>query len=167
MSNLGAVRSKERQAVNHRSGSTRIVRAVVLTPFDNGHGYLCVGLRDKGRRRNFYVHRLVAEAFVDNPFSKPCINHLDHNTRNNSADNLQWCTQKENVDYSAERMKKPRTKCRRSNTGEKYISERIDKRNGRTFYRVSIRSQGVDRSFKTLQEAKDYKREVIKKWQSQ
>ncbi len=161
VSNLGAVRSKDRRAVNHRNGATRIVRGGKLAPFDNGHGYLCVCLHSKGHRKNYYVHRLVAEAFIDNPLEKPCINHLDSNTRNNNAENLEWCTQLENVRYSVEKMKKPRSKSRPSNTGEKYISRRQDKRNGRIYYRVNIRSRGIDKTFNTIQEAKIFKEGVV------
>ena len=45
---------------------------------------------------NEYVHKLVAEAFIPNPFNKPEVDHIDNNKMNNSADNLQWVTHKEN-----------------------------------------------------------------------
>ena len=45
-----------------------------------------------GKLETATVHRLVAEAFIPNPDSLPCINHKDENKENNSVDNLEWCT---------------------------------------------------------------------------
>lgn len=47
-----------------------------------------------------YVHRLVAMAYIPNPDNLPVVNHKDENPRNNCVNNLEWCTQKYNVNYS-------------------------------------------------------------------
>ena len=53
-------------------------------------GYLCVCLYNFGIKYTIYVHRLVAETYIDNPRNKPCIDHIDGNPFNNHVDNLRW-----------------------------------------------------------------------------
>lgn len=54
-------------------------------------GYYICTLCKNGKTRTFKVHRLIAEAFIDNPNNLPIINHKDGNKLNNSIDNLEWC----------------------------------------------------------------------------
>ena len=49
--------------------------------------------------KDFLIHRLVAEAYLDNPDNLPCVNHKDENTTNNCLNNLEWCTYKYNRTY--------------------------------------------------------------------
>lgn len=63
-------------------------------------GYSRIMLSNNGVRKQYLVHRLVAFAFIINHNSKPEINHLDLDKKNNSIDNLEWCTRKENIDHA-------------------------------------------------------------------
>lgn len=64
------------------------------------NGYIKVNLYDlSGRCKKKYVHRLVAEAFIANPDNKPIVNHIDANRGNNVVENLEWCTQSENIQH--------------------------------------------------------------------
>ena len=67
---------------------------------DNGRGYLkaqfvCLG------KKNKYVHRLVAEYFLDNPNNYNEVNHIDGNKYNNVYTNLEWCNRSQNLIHAS------------------------------------------------------------------
>lgn len=62
----------------------------------NRDGYKTVILSINGKAKHFAIHRLVGLLFVDNPYNKPQINHIDGNKANNLYSNLEWCTAYEN-----------------------------------------------------------------------
>lgn len=60
-------------------------------------GYLWIQIgRGVKNRKTFYIHRLIAQLFIENPYEKEIVNHKDGNKRNNSIDNLEWTTYSEN-----------------------------------------------------------------------
>lgn len=128
VSSKGRVRSCQRtitQIGKYGFPISRVFKGKVMQATDNGKGYLIVTLRKPGnKRKNCYVHRLVATAFIEHDSSKDCVNHKDYDIKNNAVENLEWVTQRENVLYSVHRMRKPRTVLPKSNTGEKYIYKR-------------------------------------------
>lgn len=83
------------------------VRNKPLSMFLHRRGYLMVSLFNGGKKRNIYVHRLVAEAFIPNPENKPTINHKNENKLINDVSNLEWLTVRENNAYGTrvERIK--------------------------------------------------------------
>lgn len=62
-------------------------------------GYLCVDLKVNQKAKFKTIHRLVAEAFIENPKNLPCVNHKDEDKHNNRVENLEWCTYKYNNNY--------------------------------------------------------------------
>ncbi len=68
-----------------------------LRQTQNSSGYHVVGLHKGGKLKKGRVHRLVATAYIDNPSDKPLVNHINNNRGDNRVENLEWCTQKENM----------------------------------------------------------------------
>lgn len=73
-----------------------------LSEYDNGLGYMAVKLRKDGKRKQFYVHRLVATTYLDNPYDLPDVNHKDGIKSNNAVDNLEWISKSENSKHAFE-----------------------------------------------------------------
>ena len=68
-----------------------------LNPFKNNKGYRMINIKAaNGKRKGELIHRLVALAFIDNPESKPEVNHKDRDKENNCVENLEWVTHSEN-----------------------------------------------------------------------
>ena len=106
VSNLGKILS-----LNYRNTG----RAELMKPFYNGKGYLQVALRKNGKYKECYVHRLVAEIFLENPENKPEINHKiegdegktmnmvifnEDGTVDEEKSTIEWATYEENNNYA-------------------------------------------------------------------
>lgn len=103
VSNLGRVRSKY-------SGEWKVMR-----PAKNTNGYLFVNLKRDGRQKNFYIHRLVAQAFIPNDDdNKTQINHINECKSENNIWNLEWCDSSYNLSYNGLRYRRPHPKYRRN-----------------------------------------------------
>lgn len=111
-------------------------------------GHLHIALAHKGTKQNKYVHRLVAEAFIPNPNGYPVINHIDHDGENNDVSNLEWCTQKRNVQHSMHLMRHPK-KSRLGRNKEKYIYDS----NGKYVLYIRLAKLHYRKTFQTLEEA--------------
>lgn len=68
----------------------------ILKPIEMSDGYRRVHMALHKNKKSFPVHRLVARAFIPNPEKKSFVNHKDGNKSNNSVENLEWATKKEN-----------------------------------------------------------------------
>lgn len=85
VSNLGRIFSCRKNKVMKQSANTK--------------GYLQCGLMQNGKQLTQRVHRIVAMAFLPNPYNYPQVNHKDENKTNNRADNLEWCSEDYNRHY--------------------------------------------------------------------
>lgn len=63
-------------------------------------GYCRVCFCVEAKRSYLSVHRLVAQAFIPNPYKLPQINHIDGNKLNNHVSNLEWCDQSHNQQHA-------------------------------------------------------------------
>ena len=110
VSNLGRVKS-----LNYRGNTNK---EVIMTITKNKNGYLKIGLSKNNKRKNYLIHRLVAQAFIDNPNKYDEVNHKDEDKSNNRVENLEWCTHKENCYYGT-RIKRSSENRKGKYTGNK------------------------------------------------
>lgn len=109
VSSHGQVRSLDRIVMS--SGFPRKIKGQILAQTTDRKGYKHLRLRKNGEEKSFFVHRLVAEAFVHNkrPEEYIQVNHKDEDKANNHYSNLEWCTQEYNLNYGTrnQRLSKP------------------------------------------------------------
>lgn len=130
VSNWGRIKSSpnryQRRKMKSEGG---IMKAV------NIQGYLQVTLYKDRKHKRFMLHRLVAEAFVENerPSEFSYVNHKDENSLNNFASNLEWCTHRYNINYGTRNL-------------------RVSLKEGKNVYRYDLEGNFID-SFHSVNEA--------------
>jgi predicted DNA-binding protein YlxM (UPF0122 family) len=101
VSNLGRVRSLPKKRKN--SKGTYIIKEKIMKPSIGSTGYYFVNLtKECNLKIPRKIHRLVAQTFIPIIKGKTYINHIDGNKLNNNIDNLEWCTNQENIIHAYE-----------------------------------------------------------------
>lgn len=87
-------------------GQVRSVKRNIILKGWSVKGYICVPLNKNGKQEDARVHRLVARAFIPNPDNYFCVDHINGNRTDNRANNLRWCTTKQNNGFAMARRNK-------------------------------------------------------------
>ena len=98
VSSEGDVRSLAR-VVPGPQGREYQVKERILKQCEHVRGYRIVFLSKENKDTKFFVHRLVAVAFIPNPEQKPIVNHRDTTKTHNCIANLDWATDEENTQH--------------------------------------------------------------------
>ena len=82
----------------------------ILKPRKEGKGYLKVTLSKEGEKKDFKIHRLVAQSFLDNPDNLPQINHRNEDKKDNRVENLEYCDAKYNNNFGTHTQRMAKAK---------------------------------------------------------
>ena len=141
ISNLGRLRRKTRH-ITDKNGVVKLWQGKILKYTKNPDGYPIFIMSKNAKTKYKSGHRMVAEAFIENPNDYPVVNHKDENPANNHVGNLEWCTIEYNNAYGTrtERMK-----------NSKGFKER-HRKNRKPVFKVSLGGE-ILKEFKSLKEA--------------
>lgn len=87
---------------NYKSRNSKNSKMKAIKPCIKDNGYLQVNLYQKQNKKSYkkYIHRLVAETFIQNPNNYPIINHKNGVKDDNRVDNLEWCNYSHNIEHA-------------------------------------------------------------------
>jgi hypothetical protein len=98
ISNLGNIKRLS-SIVILSNGVSRLLSTKILRPSTTA-GYKSIVLSKNNIKTTYRIHRLVAEAYIDNVYNKPCVNHINGIKHDNRVENLEWVTYSENTIHS-------------------------------------------------------------------
>lgn len=135
VSNLGRVKSIERY-VKGRGNGLHKAGGGFMKLF-NRSKYIGVTLCKCNKAIQFYLHRIVADAFIPNPEGNKEVNHIDGNKHNNKVSNLEWVSHSENGKHAYR------------------IGLKV-KKGGTPNKRVRVFAEGIDKKFNSIADAASY-----------
>lgn len=115
VSNYGNVRSIDREYIDsigrHCYKKGQLVK--LKSQIDKtGYRQIMVSIWSNRKMYRLIVARLVAKAFLPNPYNLPQVNHKDEDSSNNHVDNLEWCTCEYNINYNDLIERRSKNRCR-------------------------------------------------------
>ena len=111
----------------------------ILTLREDNKGYLRVRLSLHDKKATAKVHRLVAIAFIPNPYGKPQVNHIDTDKHNNNVQNLEWVTNGENQIHAYK-------------TGLNYVTGRAGRKK-KSVCKIQLSTGDVIQTYKSISDA--------------
>ena len=121
ISDTGIVKRNNYTRIDKVGRKTDIKEMILKGEIDKD-GYKRVALTNNGKVKLIPIHRLVAEAFIDNPNKYPCINHKNENKLDNNVNNLEFCTIAYNNSYGTRLDRVSKTSGRKIIGYDDYIS---------------------------------------------
>ena len=120
VTDCGDVYSRRSNKYNNPNG-----RIKKMTNTINMHGYAKVELFNNNKRYYKQIHRLVAETFIPNPDNKTQVNHKNGIKTDNRVENLEWCTQSENVKHTYDILHRKPSKAMLGKFGQLHPNSKI------------------------------------------
>lgn len=117
VSNYGRVKS-----LNYNHTKQEKIRR----PFKDKDGYLKVVLYKDKKTYTFQIHRLVAQAFIDNPLNLPCVNHINEVKADNRSENLEYCDNAYNNNYGTRNERIAKSNTNNPNTSKVVLQYSLD-----------------------------------------
>ena len=101
VSNKGNVKSLDRKVNSGLKNNMIVIKyGKVLSKSKDRNGYFIVSLSKTNIKKSYKVSVLVAKTFIKNPNNKPQVNHINGVKSDDSIKNLEWCTNKENIQHA-------------------------------------------------------------------